>query len=137
MVILLDIFFWFYLLDTKNIWQAILARFTLCNSHCVGSTDYSLFFYQKAETKIFLGDWDSKAGCEGGRSNYKKRSLSVTPTHYLKSLKIAWCLFQEMSAIISHLICIYTIDLKKTQVTNWKKNQVCRNWNFSKVWSRP
>ena len=32
---------------------------------------------------------------------------------------------------------IYTIDLKKTQVTNWKKIQVCRNWNFSKVWSRP
>ena len=58
-----------------------------------------LFFYQKAETKIFLGDWDSKAGCEGGRSNYKKRSLSVTPIHYLKSLKIAWYLFQEMSSI--------------------------------------
>ena len=94
----LDIFFWFCLLDTKNIWQAILARFTLCNSHCVGSTDYSLFFYQKAETKIFLGDWDSKAGCEGGRSNYKKRSLSVTPTHYLKSLKMACYLFQEMSS---------------------------------------
>ena len=94
----LDIFFWFCLLDTKNIWQAILARFTLCNSHCVGSTDYSFFFYQKAETKIFLGDWDSKAGCEGGRSNYKKRSLSVTPTHYLKSLKMACYLFQEMSS---------------------------------------
>ena len=58
-----------------------------------------LFFYQKAETKIFLGDLDSKAGCEGGRSNYKKRSLSATPTNYLKSLKIAWYLFSEMSSI--------------------------------------
>ena len=39
---------------------------------------------------------------------------------------------------------IYTINMKKIQVTNWKKIQVywkkiqvCRTWNFSKVWSRP
>ena len=38
---------------------------------------------------------------------------------------------------LSFFFKIYTIDLKKIQVTNWKKNQVCRNWNFSKVWSRP
>ena len=39
---------------------------------------------------------------------------------------------------------VYGINLKKIQVTNWKKtqvywkkNQVCRTWNFSKVWNRP
>ena len=30
----------------------------------------------------------------------------------------------------------YTLNLKKIQVTNWKKIQVCRTWNFSKVWNR-
>ena len=30
-----------------------------------------------------------------------------------------------------------TINLKKIQVTNWKKIQVCKTWNFSKVWIRP
>ena len=39
---------------------------------------------------------------------------------------------------------VYGINLKKIQVTNWKKTQVywkktqeCRTWNFSKVWNRP
>ena len=39
---------------------------------------------------------------------------------------------------------VYGINLKNTQVTNWKKtqvcwkkNQVCRTWIYSKVWNRP
>ena len=38
----------------------------------------------------------------------------------------------------------YGRNLKKIQLTNWKENQVywkkiqvCRTWNFSKVWNRP
>ena len=39
---------------------------------------------------------------------------------------------------------VYDTNLKKIQLTNWKKIQVywkkiqvCRTWNFSKVWNRP
>ena len=59
--------------------------------------------------------------------------------------------FPELSTLVEHQkgsssneMQLWTMNLKKTQVTNWKKtqvnwkkNQVCRNWNFSKVWKRP